>query len=252
MVGKVKSHENKITNLKKRVREIQLIDTEMKEVKVTVFGNIPKGDSRGLRKGCVLEVSGIILQSGSRYICVSYDTIGSMIRVLPKDDEISKHVLSTVGKKRKSKRNISQPTETRTIKYLKENRSSGLFRIQNCSISQVFPNTYLGCKSCRTKKTEDKCTNTTCRSKSKKKEEILTINVTLEDQTARGKNGVRAVMFGEVGTSVLGIKPKTFMRKSNKDQRSICKDKYSGKDFSVDVFTYTGPKSWTIKRIQRE
>ena len=125
-------------SLKKRVREINLVDTEMKELKVTVFGNIPKMDRLGLRKGSVLEVSGIILHSGSRYICVNYDRLGSMIRVLPKDNELSKHVLSTIGKKRKSKSNISQPTETQTIKYLKDNRLSGLFKIQKMHYQPIF------------------------------------------------------------------------------------------------------------------
>ena len=252
ILGKVISDESKCTKLKKRVREIHLVDTEMKELKVTVFGNIPKMDRLGLRKGSVLEVSGIILHSGSRYICVSYDRLGSMIRVLPKDNELSKHVLSTIGKKRKSKSNISQPTETQTIKYLKDNRLSGLFKIQKCTISQFSPNTYLGCKKCKTKKTENRCASTACTSRSKKKVEILVINVTLEDETARGENGVKAVMFQDVCTSVMGIKPKTFMKKSNMDQRSLCIDKYVGKDFSVYVFACTGSKSWTIKRIQRE
>ena len=70
IIGRVKGVENKIT---KRIREIQLVNSEMKELKVTVFGNVPQRDRQGLRKGRVLEVSGIILESGARYVCVSYD-----------------------------------------------------------------------------------------------------------------------------------------------------------------------------------
>ena len=150
IVGKVKSDEKR--KLKKPVREIQLVDSEMKELKVTIFGNIPKMDGSGLRKGRVLEVCGIILDNGARYICVSYDTKGSMIKVLPKDDEVSQHISSTVGKKRKSKSNISQATEVRTIKDLNSSGTSGQFRIQNCIVSTAFPNTYFACKSCKTKK----------------------------------------------------------------------------------------------------
>lgn len=249
IVGKVKSDEKR--KLKKPVREIQLVDSEMKELKVTIFGNIPKMDGSGLRKGRVLEVSGIILDNGARYICVSYDTKGSMIKVLPKDDEVSQHISSTVGKKRKSKSNISQATEVRTIKDLNSSGTLGQFRIQNCIVSTAFPNTYFACKSCKTKKDGDKCTNPKCKSKSKNKEKTLRINVTLEDKSARGEERVKAVMFGNVCTNIMGITAKTFMKKANKDQKTLCINKYVGKDFSVDI-DIAGPNSWVIKQIQRE
>ena len=78
---------------------------------------------------------------------------------------------------------------------------------------------------------------------------MLKINVTIEDETARGEEGVDAVMFGDVCTSVMGKTPKTFMKNTNDEQRLLCKNTYVGRDFSMDIFT--GPKSWVIKLIQR-
>ena len=62
---------------------------------------------------------------------------------------------------------------------------------------------------------------------------------------------MKAVMFGDVCTNIMGIKAKTFMKKRDKDQRSLCMNKYVGNDFSVDI-DIAGPNSWVIKQIQRE
>ena len=253
IIGKVKSTEQKYLSRDRHVREILLVDTDMKQVKVTVFGNIPKMDIVGLREGRVLEVkNGVIKESlGARYICVAYTFTGCRINVLRNEDQRARFILSGIGKKRKVRGNISRPTNVKTIQYLKKNGCVGQFLIENIIVTRAFPYTYEACVKCKTKKVEETCKNPKCKFKSKKKKEILRIKVTIEDSSARGEDGVEAVMFDNTGTQIMGVSADVFLRKTEEEQRSFCLSKYSGNQFSSVQILIRDETSWVIQDIQK-
>ena len=249
IVGKVLSAD-KIPTRTNTVQEFCFVDQEMEKVKVTVFGEIPKQDRSGLRKGCVAEVGGVIKEKDSvRYVQVGYTKKGHWITALPKDDPRTQHILARVGRKRKSKGDISQPTNVKTIKQLKESSSEGSFQIQSCFVRKAFPNVYPACIKCKTKKIGDFCKK--CNSKTKNKD-ALRINVIIADSSTREEDGVNAAMFGDIGVrGILGLSAKKFMEKSKKEQSSICDQKYKGQSFRLHV-QVKNPKSWVIQQIEKE
>ena len=249
IVGKVKSKNEKRTR-DKVIHEVFVVNSEMKEVKVTVFGNIPKVHSSGLKKGCVVEVSGIInVYSSARYVGVDYKVTGSWLKVLPKGDPRTLGILSAVGKKRKSKGDISKPADVKTIKQLKEGRLTGQFQVKNCIIKDARPNSYDGCSKCSTKMDGDACKKPSCKSKKKKK--TLRMPVTIVDDSTIHEKGVQAVMFGDVAVKdILGLTAATFMKKTYKEKNLLCRNKYIGNSFLL--YIEVKPNSWVINKIQKE
>ena len=254
MLGKVTSNERKYTALKIPIEEIYLLDQDMTLVKITVFGKIPKLDRLGLRPGRVLEVLNgkIKAKYGARYINVSYNTEGCGIKVLPKDDERSLHILSSIGKKRKPRWNVSRATRIQTLNDLKSNGAEGLFEIRDCKVTNVNPFVYKACAKCKKGK-KVLCENRFCTSKSEKSRNVLGIRVAIQDSSTRGQDSVNAVMFGDIGThSVMSLSADVFMRHNREKQISLLESAYLGKKFSVNMFVNTKRSMWVIQNVERK
>ena len=240
--------------MKKPIEEFFLLDQSMTLLKVTVFGKIPKEDRLGLRPGRVMEVTNgkIKEKHGVRYINVSYGAEGCKIQVLPKEDQRSIHILSSIGKKQKPRGNISRVTCTGTLNDLKNNGAEGRFEVRDCKVTNVHSFVYRACAKCKKKKKEV-CENRSCTSKSNKSRNILGIKLTIEDNSTKKNDNVCPVMFGDIGTkSMMGQSADVFMRKTREEQKLLLNQTYMEKEFTISMYVNVKKSMWIIQDVQRK
>ena len=253
IIGKVNRLEDKYTNKSVPMKEIYMLDEEMKMVKVTTFGKIPKVDGLGLRPGRVLEVSGMVSErQAARYISVGYNNTkhsGCKISVLPKEDPKARCFLSQIGQKKKVRGNVSRATNVKRMSAM-EHMNGELFAVQNCTITDVSCFCYSACMKCKSSKKEGKsCTNSKCTSRSTKKKDVLTVKVKIKDNST--EKDKQAVMFDHVGTEfIMGLRPESFLRKNLPEQKRLCEKAYLGKQFDMDIFVKTATQ-WVIQYLRK-
>ena len=62
---------------------------------------------------------------------------------------------------------------------------------------------------------------------------------------------MQAVMFDHVGTEfIMGMRPESFVRKDQAEQRRLCEKAYLGKQFSMYIFVKTATQ-WVIQYLQK-
>ena len=251
-IGKVYKTEKKYTSKREPMEEIYILDSKMMIVKVTTFGKIPQHDRRGLRPGRVLEVTGVVSEKcAARYIAVGYNNAkheGCRISVLAATNTTANNILSQIGKKKKVRGNVSQAAIFKTISEMK-NLEEGLIGVKDCVVLAVSAFKYTACAKCKTSKRGEACRNDKCTSKSKKEKNVLGVNVTIKDSSE--PNGVRAVMFGHVGSEfTAGIDPEGLMRKPRDDQNRLLREACLGKQFQMDIYIRSRTQ-WVIQYLEK-